>query len=93
MLRYSCLWVLSPLSSKSRLPAIKVKYLLLAWLGILITSWVLYMQYASYSELCRGHVCQMVIVSVLSKISDTFFFKKTHKEGLERNYFSGNFVY
>lgn len=52
-----------PFPSKSRLPAIKVKYLLLAWLGILITSWVLYMQYASYSELCRGHVCQMVIVS------------------------------
>lgn len=52
---------------KSRLPAIKVKYLLLAWLGILIASWVIYMQYASYSELCRGHVCHMVIVSILSK--------------------------
>ncbi|KAF3849332.1 hypothetical protein F7725_015829 [Dissostichus mawsoni] len=52
-----------PLSKglQSRLPAIKVKYLLLAWLGILITSWVIYMQYASYSELCRGHVCHMVI--------------------------------
>uniref|UniRef100_A0A8C6WQ74 Divergent protein kinase domain 1B n=1 Tax=Neogobius melanostomus TaxID=47308 RepID=A0A8C6WQ74_9GOBI len=46
---------------QSRLPAIKVKYLLLAWLSILVTSWVLYMQYASYSELCRGNVCQMVI--------------------------------
>lgn len=65
------MWFLSPLPPKSRLPAIKVKYLLLAWLGILITSWVLYMQYASYSELCRGHVCQMVIVSVLSKILNT----------------------
>uniref|UniRef100_UPI0037E899C8 divergent protein kinase domain 1B n=1 Tax=Semicossyphus pulcher TaxID=241346 RepID=UPI0037E899C8 len=52
-----------PLSKglQSRLPAIKVKYLLLAWLGILIASWVIYMQYASYSELCRGHVCHMVI--------------------------------
>ncbi|CAB1318813.1 unnamed protein product [Coregonus sp. 'balchen'] len=46
---------------QSRLPALKVKYLLLAWLGILVASWVLYMQYASYSELCRGHVCHMVI--------------------------------
>ncbi|XP_008401639.1 divergent protein kinase domain 1B isoform X2 [Poecilia reticulata] len=45
----------------SRLPAIKVKYLLLAWLGILIISWIVYMQYASYAELCRGHVCQIVI--------------------------------
>ncbi len=56
---------------KSRLPAIKVKYLLLAWLGILIASWVIYMQYASYSELCRGHVCHMVIVSIVSQYYDT----------------------
>ena len=54
----------SPSFLKSRLPAIKVKYLLLAWLGILIASWVIYMQYASYSELCRGHVCHVVIVSM-----------------------------
>lgn len=56
---------------KSRLPAIKVKYLLLAWLGILIASWVIYMQYASYSELCRGHVCHMVIVSSVSKYCES----------------------
>ncbi|CAG5867632.1 unnamed protein product [Menidia menidia] len=48
---------------QSRLPAIKVKYLLLAWLGILIVSWIVYMQYASYAELCRGHVCLMVILT------------------------------
>lgn len=48
---------------QGRLPAIKVKYLLLAWLGVLIFSWIVYMQYASYAELCRGHVCHMVIVS------------------------------
>ncbi|KAF6721113.1 Protein FAM69B [Oryzias melastigma] len=46
---------------QGRLPAIKVKYLLLAWLGVLILSWIVYMQYASYAELCRGHVCHMVI--------------------------------
>uniref|UniRef100_G3PTR6 Divergent protein kinase domain 1B n=1 Tax=Gasterosteus aculeatus aculeatus TaxID=481459 RepID=G3PTR6_GASAC len=52
-----------PLSKglQTRLPAVKVKYLLLAWLGILVASWVVYMQYASYSELCRGHVCHVVI--------------------------------
>uniref|UniRef100_A0A147A5V7 Divergent protein kinase domain 1B n=1 Tax=Fundulus heteroclitus TaxID=8078 RepID=A0A147A5V7_FUNHE len=57
------LMLFCPLSKglQSRLPAIKVKYLLLAWLGILIVSWIVYMQYASYAELCRGHVCQMVI--------------------------------
>ncbi|XP_076140935.1 divergent protein kinase domain 1B [Alosa pseudoharengus] len=52
-----------PLSKglQSRMPAVKVKYLLLVWVGILLASWVLYMQYSSYSELCRGHVCHMVI--------------------------------
>ncbi|XP_018592336.1 divergent protein kinase domain 1B isoform X2 [Scleropages formosus] len=52
-----------PLSKgvQGRLPAIKVKYLFLAWLGVLVGSWVIYMHYSSYSELCRGHVCQMVI--------------------------------
>lgn len=48
---------------QSRLPGIKVKYLFLAWLGIFVGSWVVYMHYSSYSELCRGHVCQMIIVS------------------------------
>uniref|UniRef100_H3BHS2 Divergent protein kinase domain 1B n=2 Tax=Latimeria chalumnae TaxID=7897 RepID=H3BHS2_LATCH len=44
-----------------RLPGIKVKYLFLVWLGIFVGSWVVYMHYSSYSELCRGHVCQMII--------------------------------
>ncbi|NP_001122210.1 divergent protein kinase domain 1B precursor [Danio rerio] len=52
-----------PLSKglQARLPAVKVKYLLVAWFGILVASWVIYMQYSSYSELCRGHVCTMLI--------------------------------
>ncbi|XP_016325761.1 protein FAM69B-like [Sinocyclocheilus anshuiensis] len=52
-----------PLSKglQSRLPAVKVKYLLVAWFGILVASWVIYMQYSSYSELCRGHICTMLI--------------------------------
>ncbi|MGH0169822.1 UNVERIFIED_CONTAM: hypothetical protein FKN15_057727 [Acipenser sinensis] len=52
-----------PLSKRlqSRIPAIKVKYLFLAWLGIFVGSWAVYMHYSSYSELCRGHVCQMII--------------------------------
>ncbi|KAG9266012.1 protein FAM69B-like [Astyanax mexicanus] len=52
-----------PLSKglQSRLPAVKVKYLVVAWLGVLVASWVIYVQYSSYSELCRGHVCTMLI--------------------------------
>lgn len=48
---------------QGRLPGIKVKYLLVVWLGIFVGSWVAYMHYSSYSELCRGHVCRMIIVS------------------------------
>lgn len=50
---------------QARLPAVKVKYLLVLWFGILVASWMIYMQYSSYSELCRGHVCTMIIVSHL----------------------------
>ncbi|XP_067868096.1 divergent protein kinase domain 1B isoform X2 [Heterodontus francisci] len=46
---------------QKRLPGVKVKYLFLGWLGILVGSWALYMHYSSYSELCRGHICQMII--------------------------------
>ncbi|XP_060791716.1 divergent protein kinase domain 1B [Neoarius graeffei] len=55
--------LLCPLTKglQSRLPAVKVKYLMVAWLGVLVTSWVVYVQYSSYSELCRGHVCTMLI--------------------------------
>lgn len=48
---------------QGRLPGIKVKYLLVVWLGIFVGSWVAYMHYSSYSELCRGHVCRVIIVS------------------------------
>ncbi|XP_015269661.1 PREDICTED: protein FAM69B [Gekko japonicus] len=51
----------------SRLPGIKVKYLFLAWLGIFVGSWVVYMHYSSYSELCRGHVCRMIICDQYNK--------------------------
>nr|XP_033816563.1 divergent protein kinase domain 1B isoform X1 [Geotrypetes seraphini] len=58
-----------PLSKglQSRLPGIKVKYLFLVWLGIFVGSWVVYMHYSSYSELCRGHVCQMFICDQYKK--------------------------
>ncbi|XP_042334213.1 divergent protein kinase domain 1B [Sceloporus undulatus] len=52
---------------QSRLPGIKVKYLFFVWLGIFIGSWVVYMHYSSYSELCRGHACQMIICDQYNK--------------------------
>lgn len=41
----------------------RVKYLFLTWLTVLVGSWVLYVQYSTYTELCRGHECRSVIVS------------------------------
>lgn len=49
---------------QGRLPGLRVKYVLLVWLGIFVGSWMVYVHYSSYSELCRGHICQVVIVSL-----------------------------
>lgn len=54
------------LPQQCRLPGLRVRYVLLVWLGIFAGSWMVYVHYSSYSELCRGHVCQVVIVSLLS---------------------------
>lgn len=63
--RPQCGWALPHGASlQGRLPGLRVKCVLLVWLGIFAGSWMVYLHYASYSELCRGHVCQVVIVSV-----------------------------
>ncbi|XP_025780133.1 protein FAM69B isoform X3 [Puma concolor] len=49
------------LSKKGRLPGLRVKYVFLLWLGIFVGSWLVYVHYSTYAELCRGHVCQVVI--------------------------------
>ncbi|KAM9207403.1 divergent protein kinase domain 1B [Dugong dugon] len=46
---------------QGRLPGLRVRYVLLVWLGILGGSWMMYLHYSSYSELCRGHICRLVI--------------------------------
>uniref|UniRef100_A0A8I6GMA2 Divergent protein kinase domain 1B n=1 Tax=Rattus norvegicus TaxID=10116 RepID=A0A8I6GMA2_RAT len=53
--------------SQGRLPGLRVKYVLLVWLGIFVGSWMVYVHYSSYSELCRGHVCQVVICDQYQK--------------------------
>lgn len=53
-----------PLSQQGRLPGLRVKYVVLVWLGVFVGGWMVYVRYSSYAELCRGHVCRMVIVSV-----------------------------
>lgn len=51
-------------SLQARISFVRVKYLFLTWLTVLVGSWVLYVQYSAYSELCRGHECKNAIVSL-----------------------------
>ncbi|XP_049752704.1 divergent protein kinase domain 1B isoform X2 [Elephas maximus indicus] len=46
---------------QGRLPGFRLRYVFLVWLCILAGSWVMYLHYSSYSELCRGHVCRLLI--------------------------------
>lgn len=46
---------------QGRLPGLRVKYVFLVWLCVFAGGWLAYVHYASYVELCRGHVCQVVI--------------------------------
>ncbi|XP_053060323.1 divergent protein kinase domain 1B isoform X3 [Acinonyx jubatus] len=50
-----------PSPAPGRLPGLRVKYVFLLWLGIFVGSWLVYVHYSTYAELCRGHVCQVVI--------------------------------
>uniref|UniRef100_A0A3B4Z348 Protein FAM69A-like n=1 Tax=Stegastes partitus TaxID=144197 RepID=A0A3B4Z348_9TELE len=45
----------SALRPQARISFVRVKYLFLTWLTVLVGSWVLYVQYSAYTELCRGH--------------------------------------
>lgn len=49
---------------QGRLPGLRVKYVFLVWLIVFAGSWMAYVHYSTYVELCRGHVCRVVIVSV-----------------------------
>ncbi|NXC98152.1 FA69A protein, partial [Certhia brachydactyla] len=44
-----------------RLSYVRIKYLFISWLVVFIGSWVMYVQYSTYTELCRGHDCRKII--------------------------------
>ncbi|XP_055988819.1 divergent protein kinase domain 1B [Sorex fumeus] len=46
---------------QGRLPSFRPKLVLLAWLGVCAGSWMVYVHFSSYADLCRGHVCQALI--------------------------------
>ncbi|XP_007945238.1 divergent protein kinase domain 1B [Orycteropus afer afer] len=49
----------SPL--QGRLPGLRLCCAFLLWLSVLAASWMVYLHYSSHSELCRGHVCRLLI--------------------------------
>ncbi|XP_017286279.1 divergent protein kinase domain 1A isoform X2 [Kryptolebias marmoratus] len=54
-------WVKKSFFFQARISFVRVKYLFLTWLTVLVGSWVLYVQYSAYTELCRGHECKNAI--------------------------------
>lgn len=54
-------WVKKSFYFQARISCVRVKYLFLTWLTVLVGSWVIYVQYSTYSELCRGHQCKNAI--------------------------------
>lgn len=59
---------------KVRFSYMRMKYLFFSWLGVFIGSWIIYVQYSSYTELCRGHDCKKIIVSIFLKKSGSLVF-------------------
>lgn len=51
------------LGAQARFSYLHMKYLFFSWLAVFVGSWVVYVEYSSYTELCRGHECKNSIVS------------------------------
>lgn len=49
---------------KARFSYLHMKYLFFSWLAVFVGSWIVYVEYSAYTELCRGHECKRSIVSV-----------------------------
>ena len=42
-----------------------MQYLFFSWLAVFVGSWIVYVEYSSYTELCRGQECKTSLVSIL----------------------------
>uniref|UniRef100_A0A672I418 Divergent protein kinase domain 1A-like n=1 Tax=Salarias fasciatus TaxID=181472 RepID=A0A672I418_SALFA len=43
---------------QARFSYLHMKYLFFSWLAVFVGSWIVYVEYSSYTELCRGHDCK-----------------------------------
>ncbi|KAI3368352.1 hypothetical protein L3Q82_008058 [Scortum barcoo] len=46
------------ISKTARFSYLHMKYLFFSWLAVFVGSWIVYVEYSSYTELCRGHECK-----------------------------------
>ncbi|XP_060934722.1 divergent protein kinase domain 1A-like isoform X1 [Limanda limanda] len=51
-------FVRKPLYIQARFSYLHMRYLFFSWLTLFVGSWILYVKYSSYTELCRGHDCK-----------------------------------
>lgn len=49
---------------QARFSYLHMKYLFFSWLAVFVGSWIVYVEYSSYTEMCRGHECKNSIVSI-----------------------------
>ncbi|KAF4117051.1 divergent protein kinase domain 1A isoform X1 [Onychostoma macrolepis] len=64
---FSRAWLSKTYHFQARLSYVRVKYLFLTWLAVFVGSWVVYVQYSTYTELCRGRECKSIICEKYSK--------------------------
>ncbi|XP_041967788.1 divergent protein kinase domain 1A-like [Alosa alosa] len=50
-----------PIYIQARFSYLHMKYLFFSWLAVFVGSWVVYVEYSSYTELCRGRECKNAI--------------------------------
>ncbi|KAJ3600104.1 hypothetical protein NHX12_034054, partial [Muraenolepis orangiensis] len=46
---------------------LRMKYLFFSWLAVSVGSWLVYVKYSSYTELCRGQECKASLCDKYSK--------------------------
>ncbi|XP_067108865.1 divergent protein kinase domain 1A [Osmerus mordax] len=64
---FSRAWMKKSFYLQARISFVRVKYLFLTWLTVFVGSWVIYVQYSTYKELCRGHECKNAICDKYKK--------------------------
>ncbi|KAM5257218.1 divergent protein kinase domain 1A isoform 3-T3 [Ctenodactylus gundi] len=54
-------WLRKPCYLQARFSYVRMKYLFFSWLAVFVGSWIIYVQYSTYTELCRGKDCKKII--------------------------------